>query len=146
MFHCLQDRIPLRIQTTFEPWRIELVVQRGRRVNQPAISVGSVTSLEPSHTVLNCSGTGNSLCGTTRSRTGEWGTWFKVWRSYLLATYVFIFTVWDQDVHLGALGADDVAVQRVLAQVHLATVGLVDGDCRDSSQNLEINMLTRWQT
>lgn len=32
---------------------------------QPAISVGSVTSLEPSQTVLNCSGTGYSLCRIT---------------------------------------------------------------------------------
>lgn len=38
-------------------------------INQPAISVGSVTSLEPSQTVLNCSGTGNSLCGTTKNLT-----------------------------------------------------------------------------
>lgn len=52
------------------------------------------------------------------------------------ATYVFIFSVWDQDVHLGALGADDVAVHGVSAQVHLATVGLVDGDGWDSSQSL----------
>lgn len=35
--------------------------------NQPAISVGSVTSLEPSQTVLNCSGTGNSLCRTIKN-------------------------------------------------------------------------------
>lgn len=46
--------------------------------------------------------------------------------------------MWNQDVHLGALGADDVAVQRVSAQVHLATIGLVDGDGRDSSQHLEM--------
>lgn len=51
--------------------------------------------------------------------------------------------MWDQDVHLGALGADDVAVQRVFAQVHLATIGLVDGDGRDSSQRLEMTNTVR---
>ncbi len=47
------------------------------RINQPAISVGSVTSLEPSQTVLNCSGTGNSLCGTTEKKTVK--TWAASW-------------------------------------------------------------------
>lgn len=33
-----------------------------------------------------------------------------------------------EDVHLGAFGADDVAIDGVFAQVHLAAVRLVDGD------------------
>lgn len=42
--------------------------------NQPAISVGSVTSLEPSQTVLNCSGTGNSLCKNKARRSPTFST------------------------------------------------------------------------
>lgn len=42
----------------------------------------------------------------------------------------------DQDVHLGALGADDLAFQRIAAQVHVATVRLVDGDCGDLPHDL----------
>lgn len=37
--------------------------------DQPAISVGSVASLEPSQTVLNCSGTGNSFCESPSTQT-----------------------------------------------------------------------------
>lgn len=44
-----------------------------------------------------------------------------------------------QDVHLWALGADDLAVQRVLAQVDMATVRLVDGDSGDLTQDLDTN-------
>lgn len=41
-----------------------------------------------------------------------------------------------QDVHLGALGADDLAVQRIAAQVHVATIRLVDGDGGDLPHDL----------
>jgi len=42
-----------------------------------------------------------------------------------------------QDVHLGALGADDLAAQGVFAQVDLAAVGLVDGDRGHLPQDLD---------
>ncbi|TNN57356.1 Palmitoyl-protein thioesterase 1 [Liparis tanakae] len=42
-----------------------------------------------------------------------------------------------QDVHLGALGADDLAAQGVFAQVDVAAVGLVDGDRGHLPQDLD---------
>lgn len=41
------------------------------------------------------------------------------------------------DVHLRALGTDNVTVQRLLTQVDLAALGLVDGHGGNSSQHLE---------
>lgn len=52
-------------------------------------------------------------------------------------TYIVVFSVWDQDVHLRALGADNVAVERIFTQVHLAALRLVDGDGWNSSQHLQ---------
>jgi len=52
-------------------------------------------------------------------------------------TYELPVGLGHQDVHLGALGADDLAGQRVLAQVDVATVRLVDGDGGDLPQHLE---------
>lgn len=43
-------------------------------------------------------------------------------------TYKLSVFVGYQDVHLRALGADDLTVQRIVAQVDMATIGLVDGD------------------
>lgn len=45
-----------------------------------------------------------------------------------------------QDVHLWALSADDFALQRVLAQVNMATVRLVDGDGGDLTQDLDMEI------
>lgn len=45
-----------------------------------------------------------------------------------------------QDVHLGALGADDLAAEGAFAQVHLAAVRLVDGDGGHLPHDL------RWET
>lgn len=53
-------------------------------------------------------------------------------------THIFSVVVGHQDVHLGALGADDLTVQRVFAQVDMATVGLVDGDSRDFTHDLDM--------
>ena len=52
-------------------------------------------------------------------------------------TYKLSVCFGHEDVHLGALGADDLAGQRVLAQVDVATIGLVDGDGGDLPQHLE---------
>lgn len=41
--------------------------------------MGSVTSLEPFQIVLNCSGTGSSLCGTTKNRVGKTRTSGRFW-------------------------------------------------------------------
>lgn len=101
--------------------------------------MGSVTSLEPSQTVLNCSGTGNSFCRTEEIIfTGK-----SVWKRKDWAhsnTHKFIIILWYEDVHLGALGADDVTVEGLLAQVDLAALGLVDGNGGDFSQNLQENI------
>lgn len=51
-------------------------------------------------------------------------------------TYKLSVFVGHGDVHLGALGADDLALQRVLAQEHLAAVCLVDGDGGDRPRHL----------
>ena len=53
-------------------------------------------------------------------------------------THIFSVFVGHQDVHLGALGADDLTFQRVFAQVDMATVGLVDGDSRDLTHDLDM--------
>lgn len=52
-------------------------------------------------------------------------------------TYKFIIFLWNQDVHLRALGADDVTVEGFLAQVDLAALCLVDGNGGNFSQNLQ---------
>ena len=119
--------------------------------NQPAISVGSVTSLEPSQTVLNCSGTGNSLCRTIKNIKPEgknlktvglnWtfrdhqGTTNTVSWNLIFDTHIF-FILWNQDVHLWALCTDNVAVEGVLTQVDLAAFCLVDGNGGNPSQHL----------
>lgn len=51
-------------------------------------------------------------------------------------THKLAVTVGYQDVHLRALGADDLAAQRLLAQVDMATVRLVDGDGGDLPHDL----------
>lgn len=55
-------------------------------------------------------------------------------------TYKFSIFVGYQDVHLWALGADDLALQRVFAQVNMATVRLVDGDGGDFTHDLVMKM------
>ena len=52
-----------------------------------------------------------------------------------MVSYEFV-SVGDHDVHLAGLGRDDLGLDGVLAQEHLATVGLLDGDGRDRSENL----------
>lgn len=47
-----------------------------------------------------------------------------------------VVILWYQDVHLRALGTDDVTVKGVLAQVDLATLSCVDGNGGNSSQHL----------
>lgn len=56
-------------------------------------------------------------------------------------TYKFIIFLWNQNVHLRALSADDVTVEGFLAQVHLAAFCRVDGNGGNSSQNLQQNIL-----
>lgn len=53
-----------------------------------------------------------------------------------LNTHIFVI-LWYQDVHLRALGTDDVTVQGILIQVDLAALCLVDGNGGNSSQHLE---------
>lgn len=81
-------------------------------INQPAISVGSVTSLEPSQTVLNCSGTGNSFCKTQTGRLLK--THINIFEEnnlinadseltqsvYPADTYIVVILYWNHDVHL----------------------------------------------
>lgn len=52
-----------------------------------------------------------------------------------------------QHVHLWAFGADDLTLQRVLAQINVAAICLVDGDSWDLPHNLETkgkNKQTLW--
>lgn len=88
--------------------------------------------------VLNCSGTGNSFCTTEEIIfTGK-----SIWKTKDWAhsnTHKFIIFLWYEDVHLGALGTDDVTVEGLLAQVDLAALGLVDGNGGNFSQNLQEN-------
>lgn len=132
MFHCLQDRIPLRIQNMFEKWHCAstCISRRSQWVLSP---VWSRPTRFWTAQVL-----GTPSAERPEAELVKEELEMRPWSSHHFATHVFIFAVWDQDVHLWALGTDDVAAHRVLAQVHLAAVGLVDGDGRDSSQNLEM--------
>lgn len=94
--------------------------------------------------VLNCSGTGNSFCrteeilfiGKSILKTKDWAH---------SNTHKFIIFLRYKDVHLGALGADDVTVEGLLAQVDLAALGLVDGNGGNFSQNLQENIQQKGQ-
>lgn len=59
----------------------------------PAISVAVVTSLVPSHTVLNCSGTANSVWKTRRRDCG-WRYGQMVVRSAMIRS---VQTLWDTE-------------------------------------------------
>lgn len=52
-------------------------------------------------------------------------------------TYKVAIRLGHQDIHLGALGADDLTAQRVFAQVDLASIRLVDGNNGDLSCDLD---------
>lgn len=54
------------------------------------------------------------------------------------STHKFII-LWYEDVHLRALGTDDVTVEGLLAQVDLTALCLVDGNGGNVSQNLQEN-------
>lgn len=123
--------------------------------SQPAISVGSVTSLDPSQTVLNCSGTGNSLC-KIKGILLHLAAWILVYFFHfeyvgvflfffpiLFSTHIIVLPFWYQDVHLGAFGADYVTVQSLFTQVHLAALRLVNGNSGNRSQHLQKNPQNR---
>lgn len=59
--------------------------------------------------------------------------------SLFLNTHILVISLWYQDVHLGALGADDVTAHRVFTQVDLAALCLVDWNGGNSSQHLKKN-------
>ena len=48
-----------------------------------------------------------------------------------------VLSVGDENVHLGGLCGDDGSVERVLAQVHLAAVGLLNGNGGNCAKNLK---------
>lgn len=57
--------------------------------------------------------------------------------SLISDTHIFAIFLWYHDVHLRALGTDDVTVEGVLAQVDLAALCLVDGNGGNGSQHLQ---------
>lgn len=66
-------------------------------------------------------------------------TFLLIWHTTFLfqKTHIVVVSLWYQDVHLRALGTDDVAVQGVLAQVYLAAFCLVDGNGGNCTQHLQ---------
>lgn len=56
--------------------------------------------------------------------------------SLILDTHIIVISLWYQDVHLRALGTDDITVEGVLTQVDLAALCLVDGNGGNCSQHL----------
>lgn len=56
--------------------------------------------------------------------------------SLISDTHIFVISLWYQDVHLRALGTDDVTVEGVFTQVDLAALCLVDGNGGNFSQHL----------
>lgn len=79
----------------------------------------------------------------------------KYHQTYPLTLFFFKMSLWKnthevsviagyQDVHLWALGADDLTAQRVFAQVDMATVRLVDGDSGHLTHDLHTKKATKW--
>ena len=56
------------------------------------------------------------------------------------ATYkVALIALWNEHVHLRGLCRDNVCIQAVGAEVHLAAIGLVDGDGGDLVKHLHLH-------
>lgn len=64
----------------------------------------------------------------------------RISSAFISVTHVIALSFRYHDVHLRALGTDNVTADRVLTQVDLAALGLVDGNGGNCSQNLQKDM------